>query len=155
MNSKIVFLSLFIILFISCSKQVEDAQSIVDKSINAHSGELYENSKVEFDFRDRHYIFERNQGLYTYHRIFDDSLGNYHDILSNDGFKRLLNDNQVSVSSDWISNSSHEVRVQFQESATIPCLTFVGATVPYDLSLKVAVGSHSSQVQMRDGRAIY
>lgn len=109
MNSKFVFLSLFLILFISCSKQVEDAQSIVDKSINAHGGKLYENSKVEFDFRGRHYIIERNQGLYTYHRIFEDSLGNYHDILSNDGFKRLLNDIRVSVDGSWAERYSSSI----------------------------------------------
>ena len=102
-------LPLVFLLFFNCSIVGEDAQSIIDKSISAHGGNLYENSTVEFDFRNRHYQFERNEGLYTYHRIFSDSLGTYHDVLNNDGFTRFLNEQQIKVTSEWQNRYSNSI----------------------------------------------
>lgn len=102
-------LPLVFLLFFNCSIVGEDAQSIIDKSISAHGGNLYENSTVEFDFRNRHYQFERNKGLYTYHRIFSDSLGTYHDVLNNDGFTRFLNEQQIKVTSEWQNRYSNSI----------------------------------------------
>lgn len=109
MKSIISYLPLVFLIFFNCSILEEDAQSVIDKSIGAHGGNLYEKSTVEFDFRNRHYKFERNQGLYKYHRIFDDSLGNYHDILNNDGFTRSLNGQQISVSAEWQNRYSNSI----------------------------------------------
>ena len=97
-----------LVLF-SCAQVPKDAQSIIDKSILVHGGDLYENSIVEFDFRDRHYIFERNMGIFSYHRIFTDSLGTYHDVLTNDGFKRFLNEEQVNVDKEWARRYSNSI----------------------------------------------
>ena len=89
-----------IIIFTKCASVSEDAQSIINKSIKAHGGALYENSITEFDFRGRHYVLERDQGNFKYHRIFDDSAGNYHDIFTNDGFERMLNDQEVKLTNE-------------------------------------------------------
>lgn len=67
---------------------VSRAQQIVDSAILAAGGDRYEHMKVEFDFRDRHYVGERNGGIYQYERIFTDSTGSYRDILNNNGFVR-------------------------------------------------------------------
>ncbi len=95
------YLILFIAVFIGCAVESEDAQSIVDKSINTHGGELFENSIIEFDFRGRHYMFERDNGEFKYHRLFDDSLGKFHDIFTNNDFKRLLNNQEQNVTEKW------------------------------------------------------
>ncbi|MCG8311290.1 MAG: hypothetical protein MI975_28135 [Cytophagales bacterium] len=97
------------LLSLSCDRVVPDAQSIVDRSIKAHGGELYENSIVEFDFRGRHYKFERNRGIFEYHRIFHDSAGVFHDVLDNSGFKRFLNEKEVSLDRDWVRRYSNSV----------------------------------------------
>jgi len=106
-----LYSSLILILFIvsGCLPAEKNAQSIVDKSIEAHGGELFENSIVEFDFRDRHYILERNQGIFKYHRIFEDSVGLYHDIFDNDGFVRLLDDKEMAVTLDWARRYSSSI----------------------------------------------
>ena len=101
MLKKIPYLIFLSISIFSCSKVDDRAQTIVDRSIEAHGGELFENSIVDFDFRGRHYTLERNNGIFKYHRIFKDSAGIYHDILSNDGFKRMLNERELAVDNSW------------------------------------------------------
>ena len=85
----------------ACSTGTPDAEKIIRKSIETHGGELYENSIIEFDFRKFHIILERDNGRYSYHRIFDDSVGTIHDILTNEGFTRLVNDEKVTLDPKW------------------------------------------------------
>ena len=92
-----------------CVPRKPNAQEIVKNAIETHGGEFFEKSIIEFDFRGRHYILERNQGLYTYHRIFDDSLGTFHDIFTNDGFKRLINNQEIEVDPEWARRYSSSV----------------------------------------------
>lgn len=106
---KLFYPALVFTLFCGCSVIEEDAQNIVDKSIKIHGGDLFENSVVEFDFRGRHYRFERNNGAFKYHRIFDDSLGTFHDILTNNNFKRLLNNQVQNVTNEWKRRYSNSV----------------------------------------------
>ena len=103
------YIPCFVALIFGCSLAEEDAQSIVDKSIVAHGGDLFENSVIEFDFRGRHYILERDNGAFKYHRIFEDSLGTFHDIYSNDDFKRSVNDKEKNVPEEWKKRYSSSV----------------------------------------------
>jgi len=102
-------LFIMILMVYGCNSPGSDANDIVNKSIQFHGGTLYENSIIDFDFRDRHYTFERDHGLYKYHRIWEDSLGTYHDILNNDGFKRSLNDHEIKVTEDWAKRYSNSI----------------------------------------------
>lgn len=111
MKSIFIYFPFVIILFSGCSEMSENEQSIVDKSIQVHGGELFENSIIDYDFRGRHYKLERIHGQFSYHRIFEDS-GTYYDIYSNDNFTRLLNDQEIDVGADWgrrYSNSINSV----------------------------------------------
>jgi len=113
-NSKSVFMAkiqlyIVILMVYGCNSPGPDANDVVNKSIQFHGGTLYENSIIDFDFRNRHYTFERDHGLYKYHRIWKDSLGTYHDILTNDGFKRLLNDHEIKVTEDWARRYSSSI----------------------------------------------
>lgn len=101
---------LLLLFFIyACSSPQPTAQEIVDKSIKFHGGDLYENSIISFDFRDRKYILERDHGLFTYHRIFTDSMGTFHDVLSNSGFKRMLNEKEIEIDSEWAGRYSSSI----------------------------------------------
>ena len=73
----------------------QNPQIIVDKMIEYAGGERYLNAKVEFDFRDIHYIGDRRGGEYSYERIITDSLNVTHDILNNKGFVRQINKEPV------------------------------------------------------------
>lgn len=77
----------------------DTAQWVVDRAIAAHGGPYVENSRIEFDFRDRHYVSERRGGQFTYERIWQDSSGDhYRDVLSNEGLYREINDERVQLS---------------------------------------------------------
>ena len=73
------------------------AIAIVNEAIEVSGGDNYLNSRISFDFRDRSYVGTRNGGLFTYERIFEDSLGSYRDILDNDSFTRELNGQAIDV----------------------------------------------------------
>ena len=87
-----------ILLLVSCSKKEFGAQEIIDTAIENSGGQLYQNSEITFDFRDRSYRIKREGGLfemsrYTY--ISQDST--IEDYVYNYGYKRFINDSMVSV----------------------------------------------------------
>ncbi|MCX8490970.1 MAG: hypothetical protein ORN54_07875 [Cyclobacteriaceae bacterium] len=82
----------------SCTEK--NPQSIIDKAISSAGGEKYLHSTIEFDFRGRHYVGSREGGKFSYERIFKnekDSTQSIRDIVSNDGFKRFINDSLTTV----------------------------------------------------------
>ncbi|MBD3627804.1 DUF6503 family protein [Cyclobacterium sp.] len=78
----------------ACSSNNE-AQKIIDQSIAAHGGELFQNAKISFDFRDRHYEIFKSPNRFRYVRSFSDESGKVEDVLDNDGFERKVNGNPV------------------------------------------------------------
>ena len=111
--------SLFLILGFSCKENISNpnltpsetkAQRIVDKAIEAHGGVNYKNLKIEFDFRNRHYKAERKDGFFKYERIFKDTADqNHHDILTNDGFVRTIDEQPVEVTAKKQSAYSNSI----------------------------------------------
>lgn len=96
-------------LFSACDSRTE-AQKIVDKAIEAHGGESYWNSKVEFDFRNIHYTILKTPDRFEYIREFSDSTGNVKDLLNNDGFVRTVNGAKIdTLSEEWIGKYSRSV----------------------------------------------
>jgi hypothetical protein len=95
----LLFLSVGISIW-SCTEEPLDAQRIIDNTIASHGGELYTHSTISFDFRDRSYRIHRDGGVYTYERIFQDSLGSFHDYLNNHYFVRELNERHFPLSSE-------------------------------------------------------
>ncbi len=86
---------------VACSPEEKapenEAVAIINEAIAAHGGELYDHSEVTFRFRDREYVGRKNQGMFQYERIFEDSAGTYRDVLNNDGYYRELNGEKVDV----------------------------------------------------------
>ncbi|HEY5692464.1 MAG TPA: DUF6503 family protein [Cyclobacteriaceae bacterium] len=96
-NRTLFLIFSLVILFLGCNSKLNDPQQIVDKAISFAGGEKYLNSVIEFDFRGRHYVARRKGGLFSYERIFDDSLGTVHDKVSNEGFQRKITDEEATV----------------------------------------------------------
>ncbi|PHN03350.1 DUF6503 family protein [Flavilitoribacter nigricans] len=92
---------------------VDSAQWVIDKAISAHGGDKVDNSHIEFDFRDRHYISDRQGGAFTYERIWQDTTGDqYRDVLTNDRLYREINGERVELSakdSSAYANSTNSV----------------------------------------------
>jgi len=86
------------------------AQHIVDKAIDVYGGDILENARVTFDFRGREFVMTRNSGVFSYERIYTDSTGaNIHEIISNDGFTRLTNGEQIDTDEDLLARMERSV----------------------------------------------
>ena len=113
----------FLLLICACNTKTDDpeqlppsvekAQEIIDSAITKQGGQLVAQSRIAFDFRDRHYVSSRSGGNFTYERIFTDTLNHkVHDQLSNDNFQRKINETVVALSakdSAAYSNSVNSV----------------------------------------------
>lgn len=86
-------------LQISCETKSE-AQKIVDQSIAAHGGQLFEKAKISFDFRDRSYQIFKSPNSFEYVREFTDSTGMVKDLLNNEGFQRTINGETVQLTEE-------------------------------------------------------
>lgn len=96
-------------VFTSCNSRTE-AEKIIDKAIEAHGGDIYNNSKVEFDFRKIHYTILKTPDRFEYIREFSDSTGNVVDLLNNEGFVRTVNGAKIdTLSEEWIGKYSRSV----------------------------------------------
>lgn len=88
----------FLLVLPACfTREADKAQAVVDAAIAAHGGEKFEQLRIGFDFRDRHYTAVRDGGLYAYTRSFTDSTGQVEDRLSNEGFVRKVNGRPVKL----------------------------------------------------------
>ncbi|HQS52306.1 MAG TPA: hypothetical protein PLN99_10440, partial [Daejeonella sp.] len=88
---------LILMLFIISGCNEPDARKIVDKSIAFYNMDKLTNSTLEFTFRTARFKVMQNGGQFNYERFFSDSTGNVHDILSNDGFKRILDGKELKL----------------------------------------------------------
>ena len=94
--SRVVYLCVLGAMVCSCNEK-PDPQVIIDKAIEKHGGEHYNNVLIEFDFRGRHYSILKKDRWFEYTRSFRDSLGDFKDVLNNNGFYRLLNGKKMSI----------------------------------------------------------
>lgn len=88
------------LLLLNCNEKQSktmDADEIIQKSITVSGVEKLNVSKIAFDFRELHFIAERNQGKFELQRQFKDSTGDVHDYLNNKGFERRINDTFVNL----------------------------------------------------------
>ncbi len=85
------------LIFGGCNPKLSDPQKIIDRAIQSAGGEKFANLHVEYDFRDKHYIAKTNGGQFSYERVFKDSANTIHDFVTNDGFKREVNGEAISV----------------------------------------------------------
>lgn len=100
---------LFSLAFLFSCKEDSEAQRIIDKSIEAHGGKVFETSNISFDFRNRYYEISKNPSKFQYLREFTDSTGFVRDVLNNSGFVRSVNGETVSLPEDRIKAFTNSV----------------------------------------------
>jgi len=98
----------FLLMLQSCETKSE-AQKIVDQSIAAHGGQLFEKAKITFDFRDRNYQIFKSPNSFEYIREFTDSTGQVRDVLNNEGFQRTINGEPVQLTEERTGAFSRSV----------------------------------------------
>ncbi|QED37159.1 deoxyribose-phosphate aldolase [Antarcticibacterium arcticum] len=100
------------VISLSCgtSEKKSEAGKIIQKSIEASGGENYENAEIEFTFRHRIYKSTRNSDMFRLERTVNDSTGKTtHDILSNEGLRRFVNNKAVTVPDSMVTRISDGV----------------------------------------------
>jgi uncharacterized protein DUF6503 len=73
-------------------------QKIIDKSIEAHGGKLYESAHYTFDFRDTKYSFKHQNARYEYTSDRSKNDRDVHSYLSNDQFIKTINGDTLQLS---------------------------------------------------------
>ncbi len=92
---RLIFLIFLSFIYSSCNEP--KPQVIVDKSIAFYKMDKLKNATLEFKFRTAKFKVMQNGGQYKYERFFADSTGNVHDVLSNEGFKRILDGKELKL----------------------------------------------------------
>lgn len=97
--------------FFSCTENtpLDKAQQIVDQAIAAHGGDRYENLQASYIFRDRLYTAQLNAGTYELSRQFMQGDSLILDVLTNDGFTRLINGKNIEVADTMATKYSNSI----------------------------------------------
>ncbi len=86
------------------------AQEIVNKTIEAAGGERYNNNtSIYFSFRGKKYQSKRKKGHYQLERLIENTQGTIHDIVSNTGLKRMVDNCPVAVADSLVTKISDGV----------------------------------------------
>ncbi len=93
--NRLLTLTFLAYFFTGCSRP--DAGKIIDKSIAYYNMDRLTNASLEFKFREASFKVMQKDGQFKYERFFSDSTGKIHDILSNEGFKRILNGKELPL----------------------------------------------------------
>ena len=96
---KKTILFLLLIVITACKNEKKEeitAQAIVDKSIDVSGGDLYKTKNISFEFRDKKYVLEQNDGKKVMKRIFTQDSSSITDVKAKN-FSRLVNDSLVVV----------------------------------------------------------
>ncbi|NJL76902.1 MAG: hypothetical protein HC892_19660 [Saprospiraceae bacterium] len=100
-------------LIASCAiikkKDLPLAQQIVNKTLEKHGGNAYENLNVRFVFRARAYTIKNQNGLFEYTRSFTEQQQQIKDIINNDGFQRYVNGQQTPVADTMALKYSNSI----------------------------------------------
>lgn len=77
-----------------------DVQAVVDRAIDRHGGSVMDNARIEFDFREYHFVLDRHDGMFSYSRTYTDSTGWLHEeIINNEGIFKNIDGSPVPVDS--------------------------------------------------------
>lgn len=88
------------LLFASCDSAPETAQDVVDRSIQAHGGDIINASRISFEFRGHSFVLDRHDGLFSYERHWTDTTGvAVREVINNDGTFLYHDDHPMAVDS--------------------------------------------------------
>ncbi|HUH33153.1 MAG TPA: DUF6503 family protein [Daejeonella sp.] len=100
-----------LVFLVACTQP--DAQRIVDRSVDYYNMEKLQDATLEFKFRNFQLRATQGEGKFKYERMFTDSTGKVHDILTNDGFKRTVNGEEQKLDKEQIDKYSRSVNALF------------------------------------------
>jgi hypothetical protein len=116
----------------------ELAKVVVDKAIDKVGGEQFKSASIDFDFRDRHYKATRDRWKFQFERIWKDSVNNYRDLISNEGYQRYINDSLVKVPDSMAAKYSRSINAVHYFSI-----------LPYGLNDKAVNKSYLGEVEIK------
>ncbi|QCE40457.1 DUF6503 family protein [Psychroserpens sp. NJDZ02] len=79
-------------------EKLDKGQTVLNETILAHGGDLYNSANYAFTFRDNNYQFKNEGTNYTYTKTVKKGKTITIDILENDTFSRTVNDKPVTLS---------------------------------------------------------
>lgn len=138
MLKKITFLFVFAVTVISCKKQIVDANTIVNKSIEVSGGTLFNTSTIAFNFRDKHYLAKRKYGKFSLERLFVKENDSILDRLSNNGFKRYVNAVPIPLADS----------IALKYSASVNSVHYF-SVLPFGLNDKAVNKQYLEQVELK------
>ncbi|MDT0554557.1 DUF6503 family protein [Patiriisocius hiemis] len=96
---RLLLLLITVLFILSCKESSKKltAQDIIDNAIDVHCNDNCEDAFISFTFRDKEYKSIRKAGKYQYERIFSDSIGIIKDVITNEGYRRYINDSVIKV----------------------------------------------------------
>lgn len=92
-----LFSSLFLLLGCTARPDLTDPNYIVNQAIAAHGVSVLDKAIIEFDYRGKHFIATRKEGMYTYERLYSDSTGNVREVLNNNEVFKEINGERVEL----------------------------------------------------------
>jgi len=100
-------------------KVADKATAILQETIKAHGGTLYDQAYYEFTFRDKRYTFKNNGNDFLYTVMHTKDGATTHDVLENGTFTRKV-DNQTVALSEKKENSAKNAVNSVIYFATLP-----------------------------------
>ena len=85
--------------FESCEDKAKrlTVDQVIQKAVERHGGDRYNNMVVQFDFRKRHFRAKISNGQYVYERSFRGKDGWVTDVWSNNKFKRMIDEKEIKL----------------------------------------------------------
>lgn len=106
------FVMFIMVLFLMSFEVIVDqysAQEIIDKTIDVAGGTKFDAVKIRFNFRDKEYVSTRDHGNYLLERKIFGKQGIVHDMVSNGGLTRSVENCVVKVADSLITKISDGV----------------------------------------------
>ena len=105
------FYILSILLIIACKPANKEltAQQIIDNTIVYSGADKVLNSEITFKFRDKNYAAIRNNGSFKLFRYYTKDSINTEEVLTNNGYEKLVNAHPIKVADSMISRYSNAI----------------------------------------------
>jgi len=107
-NFSFIVVLLSLVSFATVTVQFS-AQQIIDKTIDTAGGSKFDTASIRFTFRGKEYRSLRSDGNYQLERKIDGKEGSIHDVVSNKGLSRTINNCSVKVADSMVTRISDGV----------------------------------------------
>ncbi len=108
MQRYIILIGLVFYSFTGVMAQVS-AKEIIDRTIEKAGGDRYDRAIIHFTFRGKQYHSKRNNGNYQLERFIYKNKETIHDVVSNSGLKRTINNCPITIADSLVTRVSDGV----------------------------------------------